>query len=113
MLFYKNPNEFETAFWYPVKGDRVTKKAIGVEIAKNKERRFNTLSQNIVLNEHTAELMTSSGYAFKIGQELQYRNRWYIIRNVSIDERAICPQAMAFSNYIRPIAYLDLVEEIE
>lgn len=110
-MFTNNPNEFEVAFYCPAKGDRITRHAIGVEIVKDNELRFNTLVQNLIVDNRSTILKTTYNYDYKDGNELSYRGRWYIVRGVAVDKRALNPQALAFTNFEgNNVIYLDILE---
>lgn len=111
MFFTINPKEYETAYYFPVKGDRIKKHAIGVERASEREKHRNTIIQNLIVDETSTVLKTSYNYDYKDGNELFYRGKYYIIRKVAIDAKPINPQALAFTNpEDNALRYLDILE---
>lgn len=111
MFFTINPKEYETAYYFPIKGDRVTKHAIGVERVQHRENRWNTIVQSLIVDESSTVLKTSYSYDYKDGYELQYRGKYYIIEKVAIDTRPINPQALAFANAEdNALRYLSIIE---
>lgn len=111
MFFTINPKEYETAYYFPIKGDRVKKHAIGVERVQPREKRWNTIAQNLIVDEGSMVLKTSYAYDYKDSREIQYRGKYYIIQKVVVDTRPINPQALAFANAEdNALRYLSLIE---
>jgi len=110
-LFTKNSTEFETAYYYPFEGNRIKKHAIGVAIVNEREKRFNTLVQGLVVDDDSTVLKTSYAYDFVISREIYYRNKWWVIRNTTIATTELNPQALAYTNYLsNAMRYIDIIE---
>lgn len=110
-IFTKNGNEFETAYYFPTKGNRVTMHAIGVEVVSDKQRQFNTILQAISVDDQSVILKTTYAYDYAQGNEVLWRGKYWLIRSAKTDIRAIAPQSQAWSKpEENAVRYLDLIE---
>lgn len=96
MLFTRNANEFETAWWCPTKGDRIKRVAIGIEMGDSRDKHYRAIMQGLKIDDAQTVLKTTYNNEYEVRQELYYRDKWWVIQDVKKDTRTLNPQALAF-----------------
>lgn len=87
-----NPKEYESALYCP--SGRQLPKLISVEVVSERERQYSNLLQTLTTTKGSTIIKTSYAYDYRVGQEIRYRDGWWIIQNVREISTEINPVAM-------------------
>jgi|AGTN01.1.fsa_nt_gi hypothetical protein len=90
-----NPDAFEWARWFFE--DRKYK-LIGVEAVSDEEKRFRLLVQNLITDAGSMVLKTRYANEYEIKQRLFFRDKYWVIRNISKNTDSLNPQALGLVN---------------
>lgn len=104
---------FEWAEWAYDNEDRTKTRKIKVEIVSEKDRQWSATIRNLVTSADSTVLLTRYNYAYKIGQHVKYRGKWYLISAIGEKSLEINPQAMLEINPIYNMVKILELNEVE
>lgn len=101
-------NQFEWAKWY--EKDREKYKLIQVLIVSEDAKRWDTVIQNIITQSDSTVLLTDYAYPYETGQQIFYRDTWWVITAVGEKSLDVNPQVMSL---IKPKYNMQNVLELQ
>lgn len=105
-----DPEAYETALYAVSTGSRRKAIAIKVSIVGEKALQWNVVAQNLVTRGANTVLKTRYHHDYQPEQEICYRGKWYIIKNLDSHSLDIAPQVMGIRRNPPREYYLGLIE---